>query len=396
MVQQTQLWWSLKFLHERFQDKGDTRAFYKWLQFFLHGVRETKCLSHANDDEWIHCRKAQQSDSELQETVARSVAILAFLGFCLRDSRTKAVIDLCKLWIPKICGRALWGSTAASDLHAENMITMTVQTNGHVTGLGAALVAKHATIAQVWKSEWQTMLQAGDLTGPLDDNDSVSLADLFRFVFTVQRQRRAAHRHIWPSSSASGIVLAAMQVAVVKFLGEMVDKYVFEIYMQENDTQQVVPASNRRRSRGSDDEAEAVAKRPKVSMSPDSIWEVVSTARESGLSGREALQFLQKLDRLCNAAGCHPNSMDAWMRRLQSIYDSRATIAFAGTSHINLIADASRHSNKEVLVTAAWSWENQTAAMCNCQVILPLDQLAPNEIDLTDLVETLAKELLTK
>ena len=89
VVQQTQLWWSLKFLHERFQDKGDTRAFYKWLQFFLHGVRETKCLSHANDDEWIHCRKAQQSDSELQETVARSVAILAFLGFCLRDSRTK-------------------------------------------------------------------------------------------------------------------------------------------------------------------------------------------------------------------------------------------------------------------------------------------------------------------
>ena len=88
--------------------------------------------------------------------------------------------------------------------------------------------------------------------------------------------------------------------------------------------------------------------------------------------------------------------MDAWMRRLQSIYDSRATISFAGTSHINLIADASRHSNKEVLVTAAWSWGNQTAAMCNCQVILPLDQLAPNEIDLTDLVETLAKELLTK
>ena len=82
------------------------------------------------------------------------------------------MIDLCKLWIPKICGRALWGSTDASDLHAENMITMTVQTNGHVTGLGAALVAKHATIAQVWKSEWQTMLQAGDLTCPFDDNDS--------------------------------------------------------------------------------------------------------------------------------------------------------------------------------------------------------------------------------
>ena len=387
-----QLWWSLKFLHERFAEKGDKRSFYKWLQFFIHGVKDTKCLSDAaSEDDWVHCRRAQQSDSELQETVARSVAIIAFLGYCLRDSRTKDAITFCQLWIPKLCSRALWHHVDCVALNLDNMQALTVHPNGHVTGLAAALAAKHAMVEQVWKSEWQTMLQANQLTSPLDDADSVLLSDLFRFAFTVQRQRRAAQKHIWPASSPSGVCLLALQAAVVKFVAEQVDKYVFDFYIPEHDTQQVVP-SNRRRSRGAE-EAAPDAKRQKVSMPPDTIWEVVTAARGSGLSGREALKFLQKSERLCSSAGCHPNTMDSWMRRLQSIYDERATLAFAGASHLNLIADASRHSNKEVLVTAAWSWENQTIAMCNCQVILPLEQLAPNEIDLTDLLETLAQEL---
>ena len=72
---------------------------------------------------------------------------------------------------------------------------------------------------------------------------------------------------------------------------------------------------------------------------------------------------------------------------------TRAVIAFAGTNHLNLIADGSKHAGKEVLVTVAYSWENNTAAFAPVQVIMPLDDIAPGEMDLTSLIEKLAKDV---
>jgi hypothetical protein len=66
-----------------------------------------------------------------------------------------------------------------------------------------------------------------------------------------------------------------------------------------------------------------------------------------------------------------------------------------GAKHFNVVADTSKHSGREVLVSVIWSHENQTAAIPSVQSILPCDTLvSPGELDLTTLVEKLAKDLL--
>ena len=211
------------------------------------------------------------------------------------------------------------------------------------------------------------------------------LVDLVNFAFQVQRHRRSAAKKIWPATSVSGTCLMQLQKGIVKFLSSKLDQYVLEHYMSEHDYAAVLPSNKRRKS----------GHCKKVSLPPDSIWEIVVAAKESGLSGREALKFLKTSERLSSVAGCHENAIDAWMRRLQWIYDGRVVSSLAGCSHLNLLCDGSRHSGKEVLVSMAWSWEMKTAAACNVQVVLPLEKLAPCEMDLTDLIESLAKAWLT-
>ncbi len=211
------------------------------------------------------------------------------------------------------------------------------------------------------------------------------LTDLVKFCFEVDRQRKSAGRNVWKKDSPSGRTLRIVLSGLIAFLGRQIDDFVLNNYALQHDCSGALP-SRRRVS------CDAAVKR--VQMEPDTIFELISAAKESGLSVREALKLFGNAGRLSNMAGCHPNVCDAWMRRHQAIYDDRATVSFAGATHLNLVADSSRHSNKECLVSVGWSWQHQTAAHCNLQVILPLDTLAAGELDLTSLIEKLAKDRL--
>ena len=92
IVNNSTLWWSLAPLHDKLRSKGETRVFFKWVQFFVHGVKQSKWTSE-NQDDWIHTRRTQQAADELHETVATSSAIVAFLGYMLRDSRKQSLIS---------------------------------------------------------------------------------------------------------------------------------------------------------------------------------------------------------------------------------------------------------------------------------------------------------------
>ena len=374
------IWWSLSPLRDKLAQKGESRVFFKWVKFFIHGVLQSEWAGD-NQDDWIHTRKAQQVANEVHETVATSQAIVAFLGFTLRDSRTHSLIDHAKSWLPKLCHRAVVCCNDNADIEMLDMMPITVTAAGMVTRFMRSLSDIHVTVMTTFQTEWDSMVDAGELTHSLDGQDCLPLIDLVLFAFRVERHRRAAGKHVWPSSGKSGTCLAKLQKGIVKFLSHHIDRYVMEYYMTEHDHQAVVPSNKRRKSNQS----------TKITVPPDTIFEIVKTARDSGLSVREALKFLKNSDRLSAAAGCHENVIDTWTRRLQWIYDTRAVFSMAGSTHLNLVCDGSRHSGKEVMVSMAWSWQNKTAAACNVQVILPLDKLAPSELDLTDLIESLAQ-----
>ena len=378
------LWWSLSHLNEKLLSKGENRTLYRWVCFVKQSVEQTALLQDQAVDKWLHTRSNDLPDRALRDHAATSTGIIAFLMFFLRDGRTPSLRSHFRSWLPQICSKAMSCVTDTAEMSLEGMVTVQVLPGGLVEGIVQALSYRHSMVLQTWQTEWALMREAGELHSDLDEMDRVLLVDLLIFCCLVDRRRRAAGKHVWPRQSPTGSTLFSVQKGLLFFLARNLDMHVLQSYVREHDCSAAIP-SRRRLKSGSE------AKR--VQMNPDTIYELVHAAKESGLSAREALTFLSNSTRLSATAGCHPNVIDAWMWRFQIIYDQRAVVSMASATHLNLVSDASKHSGKEVLVTVAWSWENQTAAMCNAQVILPMDSLAPSELDLTSLVEKMAQAI---
>lgn len=377
-----QLWWCLSFLHEKLVGKGEKRKYFRWVTFFRDSVKQTRLLSGDVQD-WLHMKSADLPHNALPHHVAKSSAVLSFLAFVLRDARSQSIISFCRDWIPTICGRAMSHMRGPCEMVlSDDLPPLRVLPGGLVEGLASAISGRHAMVWQTWQSEWMAMFEQGELSSQPNDS-GVLLTDLVRFCFEIDRKRRSKDKHVWPRDSQTGMTLHCVLTALVAFLAHRLDSFVLDHFMSEHDCSASVPS--RRRSNGGQ-----VAKR--VQMTADTIFELIDKSKDAGLSVREGVNFLKNTERLSIVAGAHPNATDAWMRRHQQIYDNRAVVAFAGATHICLVADGSRHANKEVLVTVAWSWENSTAAICPVQVIMPLDQIAPGEMDLTHLIEQLAQD----
>ena len=329
-------------------------------------------------------RKNDLPHNALLHHVATSEAIIAFVAFVLRDARKESLIFFAVIGVPTICQRAVavLGGPCEVQL-ADDMPPLRILPGGLVEGLASVVCSRHTMVWQTWQQEWMAMHEQGHLSSQPSD-PTVLLQDLVKFCFEIDRRRRAMDKHIWTRDSQAGATLHCVQSGLVRFLSSYLDEFVLNHFVHQHDCSEAVPS--RRRSGGGQ-----VPKR--MTMSVDTIFDLVEHARDAGLSMRESLNFLRQTPRLSHAAGCHPNVTDAWMRRYQAIYDDATVIAFAGTNHVNLVADSSRHSGKEVLVTVAWSWENRTAAVCPIQVIMLMDAVAPGEMDLTNLIEKLAQDL---
>ena len=384
-VTPAQLWWRLDLLHEKLISKGEKRKLYRWVCFLKDAVSQTKLLSGNDVCKWLHMRSSDLPHNALPHHVATSTGLIAFIAFVLRDGRTSSIIDFCRSLLANICARAVAHLTGPVEIIiGDDIAPLRVLPGGLVQGSADAISSRHAMVWQTWQNEWLAMHEQQELSS-LPDDASLLLTDLVKFSFEIDRRRRSTNKHIWPRDSQTGMTLHSVLKGLVVFLSHHLDDFVLNYFVHEHDCSEAVPS--RRRSNGGGE----VAKR--IQMSADTIFEIIQDAKDSGLSMREAVNFLKRSGRLSAAAGTHPNATDAWMRRHQKIYDDRAVIAFAGTNHLNLIADGSKHAGKEVLVTVAYSWENNTAAFAPVQVIMPLDDIAPGEMDLTSLIEKLAKDV---
>ena len=70
----------------------------------------------------------------------------------------------------------------------------------------------------------------------------------------------------------------------------------------------------------------------------------------------------------------------------------RRSGAFSSSNHINIVADASIHSNgHDCFVGAAYTWEYDTCAYCDFQYLISRKHLHPNEADLKGEIAILQK-----
>eukprot|EP00438_Fugacium_kawagutii_P003911 Skav220704 [mRNA] locus=scaffold472:888730:890025:+ [translate_table: standard] len=391
--QADELWWSLNYVYDRFKREGDEkRKLFKCIQYLKQKVAKTEFCSGF----WCQTRQIGLPQTALHENVAKTSGILAFFYCLMKESRTAKTVTLVKHWIAPLCSRVCSTQTHSVSIDIEDMQPLVLSPAGLIRGIENSLSSKHRACFFAWQKEWQSMCDAGELSDPLvtDADSAVSLQELVLFLFLVERNRRSANGHVWPKDSPSGTALVRFQEAIINFMARGIDLYVKNEYMQHHDVERPAPA--RRINSGACDDGVPdgqVVPGPstRVHMATDAIYELLSQARETGVSMKQALKLLQD-KRISSVAGCKPTAVDPWIRRSQRIYDQRCSLSLLGVTHFNLVADASVHAGKECLVSICYSHQANSACFANLQMIMPLTEIAPGEMELTSLLEQLAQD----
>ena len=391
---QAQLWRRLDYFYDRFKrNGGEQRSLYKFIQFLTEKVGETELCG----DFFCHSNQHSLPENAIHENCATTRAIVVYLYAILKESRTDRSRLLVWEWLPEICQRVISTIGFSTSIDIANMMSLYISPAGIVSGLEILLSSRHCACFEAWQKEWNSLWESQQLTSELvrEANSPVTLLDLLRFVFVVERKRKSSGRHPWKRQSVTGSALWGVQSGLIQFVAGGLDTFVKGHYMATHDVSGVLPSRriNLQESQDVVPAGQLVRKKSrKVAMSPDAIWELFSEARDTGVSMRAAIQLLSG-GRLSQVAGCRPTAVPAWVRRTMNLYDSRAQLSLAGSLHLNMVCDASTHGGKEVLVSICYSHESSTATFANVQVILPGNKVAPHDVmELTSLVEKLAKD----
>ena len=121
----------------------------------------------------------------------------------------------------------------------------------------------------------------------------------------------------------------------------------------------------------------------RVDVDPETIWALIESASCSGISLRQAL-LLKKNDALSSPdlAGASESKADYWERKIQGMYMNRVQTVFHMITQLSLVADASTHSDKEMLVSCAFSPEKDLGCHAPVQH-LNTGSLKPSEVDIS-------------
>lgn len=113
---------------------------------------------------------------------------------------------------------------------------------------------------------------------------------------------------------------------------------------------------------------------------------MLEAAREKNCS----LSVVAKLRRDEARGGAHWASVEYWNRKVLSIYFGKVKTGFLNLPHINVVTDASTHSQKETIVSICYSHEMDSCALCPVQHVSRSKVIAPLEFDLEPEIEILA------
>ena len=120
-----------------------------------------------------------------------------------------------------------------------------------------------------------------------------------------------------------------------------------------------------------------------MDVDPETIWALIESASCSGISLRQAL-LKKKNDALSSPdlAGASESKADYWERKIQGMYMNRVQTVFRMITQLSLVADASTHSDKEMLVSCAFSPEKDLGCHAPVQH-LNTGSLKPSEVDIS-------------
>jgi len=366
-----ELWWDLDLLHIDLLQHGVVGQKFKFVSQFRRLSDATALLAGLV---YLHTASPTTPVSCLCANICTSLALLFFFWHSIDNSRCESLAKRYQHYLVHVARRCCDALEAAEDV-AVSDFCLNVRRSGQVSGFAELLRSTHSTLAKSWPIAWAAMRVLGLLE---DDFDAEfhNLRDIVIFVAMFRKIRRRNNKPA-PSPLASKL-LDDIRDALLKWLVLQMTKYVMDkIVTNRDDMQKPPPAVKRPKPDG---------QRTYVRLSPDAIWALLEKARSTGSS----LQHAIALSKDAPSAGCCVSQCAPWIRKLQHLYTERVCLGFKGVHHYNIVADQATHSCCETLVTLAYSWENNLAAVLATQIIPPGKHLTRMDHDMPHEVAVLA------
>jgi len=101
-----------------------------------------------------------------------------------------------------------------------------------------------------------------------------------------------------------------------------------------------------------------------TAVHPEAVWSLIEKARDSGCSIDVLVRTRQDDPEILKAS---VTQCSMFMGKYHEMYDAQRTMAFSGVSNLSLVADPSTHSKRDTLVSVAYAWEDNQAAIGDIQ-----------------------------
>ena len=382
------IWWKLRYLAEACQTSETNYHSYKWLKVtFANQVGNStrfvnQQLTNCNldlDDSGDMFLFNGDAGNNLQEHVCKTSGMLHFFfhyGEVCRDEKMfSMILDRMKM---------IGGSVMEFSLHLQQQfVFLKLQGAGRTNVSGGLLISGFLqavqnrflnvlpTVQQVWNELKQDGVIQADF--PVTVGNPVGFADLLMFTFLCLRWRTKQKKVKAKSlQQLIGILRFDFIAVVSKCLNSYIERKV------QNDPRFAIarnlPAIRRK----------SKSDRPvRVDVDPETIWALMESAKYSGVSLRQAL-LLKKDDSMSSPelAGASEAKAEYWSRKLTGLYINRVQTVFKMVTQLSLVADASTHSGKEILVSCAYA----PAEKLGCHAViqhLNTGSLKPSEVDVS-------------
>ena len=219
-------------------------------------------------------------------------------------------------------------------------------------------------------------------------SEVVPLSDLFAFTALGARMRKTKKLKV---SSRFNLLLLTLRSDLIDFMSCAIETFIMNKAIEDSrfTVGRALPAV-RRKSLSSDPRCEENRPNSRVQVDPESIWKLFVAAQNAGTSLRQALK-LKKED----IGGAGEGKAVWWTRKLGVMYNKRIKTTFRMLPQLNMVADASTHSSKEILVSVLYSAAANLGGHAIIQHV-KVGNLKPSDLDISVMVNIAKKNKIQR
>ena len=256
-------------------------------------------------------------------------------------------------------------------------------------------IAVHRNVIVALEKLWEDMKEESIVSSEFD---AASFLDLTVFLAkSIKFKRQKASRSL---SQHCMVFFTSLRNSVVKFLASTLDVIVMQAQVSGVLEQRQIPSRGRRSRQPemsppdtaatteTENQSGSRPRKGRVSVDLETIWRMHEHANELGLSLPVYVQTKEHDPQ----GGCHGQTAQMWLRKLYNMYAARSALSFKNAHQLNVVADASRFSSRETLISVAYSPENDVGVYLNNQFVRSGKLIGPGDLLMEDTIEVLAAQ----